>query len=443
MEEELVFFLLQIVSPPHEVRSAFTRGSIRGWVYVEATMNEHLRRLLNHAPGVILKQSGIICQQIDFQDWVGMLTMRDHMKVQDIGKWVHVQKGVYKGDVGFVNSLEDWGVRLLLVPRLPPPRSTDVDLKRKRSLARPPPALFEPDIVYQTYGVDPVRIDEDEDMYSFKGHTFEYGLIIKSYDFHSISTPVSCIPISLFNLFRWSRHPKVVASESTFPRPSEWLFAEGDEVIVRPSGKRGFVIALSPTSAEVDLGPGGIVNASWLNVHKALCVGDYIEVTGGDFQGKTGWLDCVEDEVASVVRDGGNQEAPVSNIEVSQIPRSNVQILCSYIPQVFLVRIDLLKRVDVPFSFAAQAPSTRIPHSDPVPWIGTEVVITQPKHPFKGHRGTVKDVNCRQATSSGLVLQIELATFLSIAPFRVITLDYDAVVEARWVVFENRRYTAN
>jgi hypothetical protein len=228
LEEELVSFLLQVAAPDHELRSAFTRGLIRSWVYIEATMNEHLHAVLKSAPGVVLKRAGIICQGIDFADWLNMLTMGPQLDTEDIGKWVHVRKGTYKGDVGYVNSVEDWGVSLFLVPRLPPSQLT---LKRKRSLAHPPPALFEPDVMHELDGVCPAPVD------LFEGHRFEYGLILKSYDFNSILTSVSCIPNCLFTLFRWSRHPKVLEAESTFPWPSDWLFSEGDKVIVLPSRK--------------------------------------------------------------------------------------------------------------------------------------------------------------------------------------------------------------
>jgi hypothetical protein len=61
-------------------------------------MNEHLHALLKSAPGVVLKQAGIICQGIDFAHWLNMLMMGPQLDTEDIGKWVHVRKGTYKGD---------------------------------------------------------------------------------------------------------------------------------------------------------------------------------------------------------------------------------------------------------------------------------------------------------------------------------------------------------
>jgi hypothetical protein len=60
LEEEIVFFLLQKVSPRHELRSAIAPASVRGWVYLEATLNEVLRNLLCLTPGVIRDRYGLV-----------------------------------------------------------------------------------------------------------------------------------------------------------------------------------------------------------------------------------------------------------------------------------------------------------------------------------------------------------------------------------------------
>jgi Early transcription elongation factor of RNA pol II, NGN section len=53
LEEEAIFYLLQRAEAEHHLRSAFTRGSIWGWIYLEANMNNFLLELLRMTPGVI------------------------------------------------------------------------------------------------------------------------------------------------------------------------------------------------------------------------------------------------------------------------------------------------------------------------------------------------------------------------------------------------------
>jgi len=61
------------------------------------------------------------------------------------------------------------------------------------------------------------------------------------------------------------------------------------------------------------------------------------------------------------------------------------------------------------------------------------VIISKVKHPLKGYPGTVKNVLCRQETSSGLRVAIQLARLDSASPFKTVVLDYDDIVEASYV----------
>src|SRR5271156_6344694 len=53
LEEDPVLYLLQRAEAEHQLRSAFTRGSIRGWIYLEVNMSNSLIQLLRLMPGVI------------------------------------------------------------------------------------------------------------------------------------------------------------------------------------------------------------------------------------------------------------------------------------------------------------------------------------------------------------------------------------------------------
>jgi hypothetical protein len=148
LEEEAVFFLLQKATSEHQIRSAFTCGSIRGFIYVEGFLDADMIALLNLTPGIIRKQSGgvqVVRQEIDPSDWVKLLTMQDPTSVVKAGQWIRVRNGAYKGDLGFVNHVEAWGAQILVVPRLKSPTpQADTSLKRKRTKIKPEPRLFDP-----------------------------------------------------------------------------------------------------------------------------------------------------------------------------------------------------------------------------------------------------------------------------------------------------------
>lgn len=323
LEEEIVFFLLQMVHPQHETRSAFVSGWARGWVYVEATMNDLLRRLLRLTPGVLCNRNGICVQHIPLDEGLELLKFSSK-DPPGLGKLVQVRRGTYKGDIGFVSSVATSNVRLLLIPRPAPGDSSRS--KRTRSRIRPTLKLFNHETDKQYYAVEPCRISEN--IYSVGSHRFEHGLTVRSYTFDSVSTGVSTIPLESFKLFRESFHPELMSSMSAFPRPTEWYFDEGEEVYNLNDEiptewwweklyKSGFISKLRDDAAELDT-EEGIVIVPWMAICKVLRIGDFVEVTGGLHKEQKGWVDKVNlhTQVANVIRMVDNGKPISDHVEV-------------------------------------------------------------------------------------------------------------------------------
>jgi hypothetical protein len=298
-----------MAEPYHEMLSAFAH--VRCWVYLQATMNDHLRQLLKLAPG-ITGNSRLIFEHVDPSAGLRLLKMQHASPVEvEVGKWVQVRKGIYKGDVGYVTSTESGTVRLLIIPRLSQPQDSK---KNSRST----PTLFDCETVKQL-NIGPVRIQEN--IYSFNGDRFEHGLIIKSYPSNLISTTVSCMPFKLFCLFLESRHPTLMASLSSFLKPSEWHFSENEEVNIVDNStlsyKTGVISTLRSDTVEVST-EEGIVCVPWLRIRKVIRQGDFVEVTGGMYLGQTGWVSELEDLVGSSDESGSFviQTANIINIGI-------------------------------------------------------------------------------------------------------------------------------
>ena len=79
------------------------------------------------------------------EEWTMTLDM-DNERSPAVGDWVTVCHGLYKGDVGYVLAIENWGgVSLLLVPCLPTPHASKKrkwSVKRKQSGTHAAPSLF-------------------------------------------------------------------------------------------------------------------------------------------------------------------------------------------------------------------------------------------------------------------------------------------------------------
>jgi transcription elongation factor len=254
-------------------------------------MREDLVQLLNVTPGIVRTKAGVIKQSIDFDDWTRMLTMRDAETDVAVGKWVRVCKGPYKGDVGIVSKLENWGVGLLLVPRLQPPHHSS--LKRKRPATTPAPALFD-------HNAYEMAVRQEDGSYFFGGCKFAHGLVSKEFDFSSISSSSVHLTSAILSLFRQSEHPQLLAA--TFPRPIEWSFDEGERVLVKSSGKRGVFRVADTYFAEVDYTNGeGVGSVPWLDLRKDIVTGDFVLVTVGLLQGRTGWVEGLQGEVVAIL----------------------------------------------------------------------------------------------------------------------------------------------
>ena len=291
-------------------------------------MNVHLCHLLKLAPGIIRDHSGIMFERVDSSDGLRLLKMQNASLVE-IGKWVQVRKGTYKGDVGYVTSIESGRVQLLLIPRLSQPHAPKGNSSHFRSAL----TLFNCETVKSLYNAEPVLIEENT--YSFRDDKFEHGLVIKSYTSNLISTNISCMSLDALCLFHESLHPKLV--ESSFLKPKEWHFAEGDEVYSVDLDKSGVISMVRSDSVEIST-KEGIVCVPWLNIRKVIRQGDFVEVTGGMYLGWSGWVgdlhelegsrvDC-NDDVYSRLK---GQMASIIKIEDKEKPLSDrTQVLFQY-----------------------------------------------------------------------------------------------------------------
>ena len=319
LEEEAVFYLLQRATSEHQIRSAFTRGSVRGSIYVEGILDANLFSLLNFTPGIIRKQSGVVCQIIDPSDWMRLLTMQDPTTVVTANQWIRVRKGVYKGDLGFVTGVEGWGAQVLVVPRLKtstPPATTS--LKRKRTAIKPEPRLFDP-ITFSSMFRRQAQL-RNNGIYTSRGLVFDHGLLCLELDFHSISLNSSRVPSQILELFKLSSHPSLTGAK--FPCPEEWIFEEGERITVRSSEKEATIAAVKSTHLEVDLATNeGIETVSWYNVRKVFSAGAFVSVMSGSLKGTMGWVDRVVDDTAHLLeyKEKGNLSTSSDNIKVSFI----------------------------------------------------------------------------------------------------------------------------
>jgi ribosomal protein L24 len=258
-------------------------------------MDDAITRLLRRTPGVIHTKTSVSKSQVDQEDWIDLLTMRDSPDMPAKGNWVIIRQGVYKGDPGLVCSADNTGVTVLLVPRLSPPRSQAPVLKRKRIVffAR---ELFNPNVIKEKYGVDPVK--QSDQHYRFKRQEFEHGLLRRTFNLPMVSSSMTTLPSSRLIPFYQSGHPAV--SQAVIIQPSEWVFYENERVTL-PSLAKAHINFVEQDKIQVETCSGEIQIYSKNKLRKLIEPGDFVEVIGGNFLGKSGWVvDVTEDGQADV-----------------------------------------------------------------------------------------------------------------------------------------------
>lgn len=248
-------------------------------------MNKNLLDLLAKTSGIIRTAEGVLSKKIDAKDYHDLLRMKTIGFNIAVGNWVRIRKGIYKGDVGRVKATHAWGVDVYLVPRIPAQNGTSTR-KRKASTVVPEAKLFFPEHSIE----NPNK--------SRKPVIFTHGLLIKTFDYHSIDLQVSEISWHLYSLFLRSEHPDIPLSR--LPRPREWIFAIDDKIIIRPFNKNGSITSIEIDCAEVEVSGEGLHYVPWHQIRKPFKVGDFVRITGGLNHGTSGWVINIDEDFATI-----------------------------------------------------------------------------------------------------------------------------------------------
>ena len=148
-------------------------------------------------------------------------------------------------------EVETWGVRVLVVPRLKRPKTSQAaaSLKRKQTAIKPEPMLFDSNTFSSVFQRQAKLLHSG--IYTSCGLIFDHGLLHLDLDFHSISINSTTVPIKILDQFNHSSHPSLY--EVKFPHPKEWTFEEGERVTVGSSEKEATIAAVKSTHLEVPM----------------------------------------------------------------------------------------------------------------------------------------------------------------------------------------------
>ena len=196
-------------------------------------MNPALANLLFSAQNIIHPQDGF--SGFDIKDWMKLLDMDYGGEFPSVEDWVRVCSGLYKGDIGYVSDIKNWGeISLLLVPHLPLPDS--LSRKRKQPGICANPDLFTIKTLFnlmRTHSITEFKQAEDGSSWSLLGHNFKHCLEHRTFHLCLVSLTSISLSSATFYYFLLCSHLEIV--DATFPCPSEWIFSESEHIVVKSS----------------------------------------------------------------------------------------------------------------------------------------------------------------------------------------------------------------
>ena len=179
----------------------------------------------------------------------------------DPGQWIRVTRGVYKGDIGLIQSIHDWGTEVLLIPRIPY-CAPDRKGKRKASPTINPAKLFNATAFTATSSLPLMK--HADGSYMIGRLQFVNGLVLKSLSHKSMSATVLGVTGLVLSQFLLSGHPSI--NIAFMPLPLEWYFVPGERVRITRSAKMGAIHTSKERQVEVEIDDEGIFAFGWPEV---------------------------------------------------------------------------------------------------------------------------------------------------------------------------------
>ncbi|XP_055342396.1 transcription elongation factor SPT5-like [Paramacrobiotus metropolitanus] len=336
------FIAFQNSSEPLQIKSALTVEGVKGYIYVEAYKQTHVKQAIENISNLRMGMNN--------QQMVPIREMTDVLKVVKTTarlknkQWVRVKRGLYKDDLAQVEWVDHAqnAVSLRLIPRIDYNHIKETkrgNASAKTGLAkargsRPAQKLFEPDLIREC-GADYGR---DGDMYLFHGNRYTMrGFLIKTFPLNAIT--VEGVKPSLNELEKFDDLiegvdlSKVAAEVSeTEENQDATRFTHGDYVVVcegelinlkgkviRVEGKK---VVIQPDHEDLK----DPIEFPARELKKFFRTGDHVRVLRGRYEGDTGLVVRVEDNLIVLFSDLTMHEMKVlpEDVQVSSERASGI-----------------------------------------------------------------------------------------------------------------------
>ncbi|KAI8068046.1 hypothetical protein BC940DRAFT_256470 [Gongronella butleri] len=316
------YFDRQYSDLPLETFSAFTKDSLKGYIYIEARRQAHVQAALSNIPYVYHSSLNLV----PIKEMVDTINIVRKEKEIPTGGWVRVKRGKYAGDLGQILEVADAqeSAVVKLVPRLELDK-TDPSAPKKKD--RPVQRLFHPDRLSK-HALH--SLQRKGAAWIFNSETFRDGYLEKRMKMVALQTDnvnPTLDEITKFagddlNLEEGSNGERMLdlamlSAQAVNDGHASSMFQNGDLVQVVEGDlihSTGTVVSMNDTSVTVTLNVEGFkkqVAFPPKHLRKQFKEGDHVKVVHGRYKEESGMILHVNDNIVTLLSDATLQEVKV------------------------------------------------------------------------------------------------------------------------------------
>ncbi|KAL4224649.1 Transcription elongation factor SPT5 [Mactra antiquata] len=307
------FIAFQFSDEPMQIKSVIAKESLKGYIYIEAYKQTHVKQAIEGVGSLRLGQWSQM--MVPIKEMTDCLKVVRETAILKPKSWVRLKRGIYKDDLAQVDYVESAqnAVHLKLLPRIDYSRprgllrnqQSEADKKKKKR--RPAQKLFDIDEIKKIGG----DVSNDGDFLIFEGNKYSRrGFLFKTFVMSAIIA--EGVKPTLAELEKFEDQPENVNIDMIPDKSSGDIthnFIPGDVVevcegeLIHLQGKiisiDGNKITMIPRHE--DLKDPLEFPAHELKKH--FKTGDHVKVIGGKYEGDTGLIVRVEDNIVVLFSD--------------------------------------------------------------------------------------------------------------------------------------------